>query len=203
MGGSCADLTPTQFHKVLLHFSPTKLELLCCHLRACQLTDELLQALIKKRLRNMLFPSTVPVDGGNFCVTDEGIVDFLLQGDIPMDEEEDPPSRLCGDLRVYNSSPTKDLFKRLVGASSVSLRSEPLRIIVSPARFEEEDLRDFAQHLSHAGRGRPGQLRIYDFPGEQHGAIAAVHLQIVLERDNRLEMIRAQRPNPFFYKSDD
>lgn len=121
MGGSCADLTPTQFHKVLLHFSPTKLELLCCHLRACQLTDELLQALIKKRLRNMLFPSTVPVDGGNFCVTDEGIVDFLLQGDIPMDEEEDPPSRLCGDLRVYNSSPTKDLFKRLVGVSSQCL----------------------------------------------------------------------------------
>ncbi|KAH7722994.1 hypothetical protein AAVH_09466 [Aphelenchoides avenae] len=77
------------------------------------------------------------------------------------------------------------------------MRTRPLRITVSPVRFEEEDLRDFAQHLTYREHGAPRQLRIYDFPVDQQGADAPMHLQIVLHSDNTLETIRAQRLSPF------
>ncbi|KAH7723028.1 hypothetical protein AAVH_09501 [Aphelenchoides avenae] len=163
LGGSCAQLTPTQFHEVLLHFAPTSLNMAPCNLRACQITDG-------------------------------------LNG-----QEDGAPARpiLYEQLDVSNGRCTKDLFKRLVEASSLSTRTLPLRITVSPARFEDEDLRDFAEHLSYRQRGTPRQARIYDFPGEQQGADAAMHLQIVLSQGNRLELFRARRPNFFFHKSDE
>ncbi|KAH7723015.1 hypothetical protein AAVH_09487 [Aphelenchoides avenae] len=139
-------------------------------------------------------------------MTDDAIVDFCVQEDVPVDKEKDaePKQRLHGELVVRNGRCTKDLFKRLVEASSMSLRTQSLRIAVFPLRFvEEENLRDFAQHLSYRHRGMPHEVRIYDFPGEQHGAVAAVHTQIVLHSDNILEMIRARRPNPVFDVSDE
>ncbi|KAH7695599.1 hypothetical protein AAVH_37338, partial [Aphelenchoides avenae] len=88
-------------------------------------------------------------------------------------------------------------------ASALSMSTQPLIIVASPVPVEEEDLRDFVQHLSYRYRGQPEQLRIYDFPSEQHGPAAAMHLQIVLHPNNRLELIRAQRPDPLFYKTDE
>ncbi|KAH7699053.1 hypothetical protein AAVH_33844, partial [Aphelenchoides avenae] len=85
-------------------------------------------------------------------------------------------------------------------ASTASARTQALRVVVSQVRFDEEDLRDFAQNVSYRDRGMPWETRIYDFPDGQHGAGAAMHLQLVLHPDKRLEMIRAQRPNPLFYQ---
>lgn len=85
----------------------------------------------------------------------------------------------------------------------MSTRTHPLRVIVSPVPVEDEDLRDFAQHVSYRQRGTPEQLRIYDFPGEQHGAINAMHLRIVLHPNNKLVMLRAQRHHEFFQDSDE
>lgn len=82
----------------------------------------------------------------------------------------------------------------------MSARTQSLRIIVSPVRFEEEDLRDFSRHLSYRNRGKPYQMRIYDFPG---GANSAMDLQIVLREDNSLELVRARRPHIFFHSSDE
>lgn len=85
----------------------------------------------------------------------------------------------------------------------MSVRTRPLRIIVSPSPVEDEDLREFAQHLSLHRRGESWQIRMYDFPGEQQGAVAAMDLQIVLRSEgNKLVLIRARRPHNFFYKSD-
>lgn len=85
----------------------------------------------------------------------------------------------------------------------MSKRTQPLQIVVSSVSFEEEDYRDFAQLLSYFRRGRPRQQRIYDFPAEQHGTDAAMHTQIVLIEDITLVMLRARRPNPLFYESDE
>ncbi|KAH7725295.1 hypothetical protein AAVH_07088 [Aphelenchoides avenae] len=205
--GSCADLTPAQFHKVLLHFSPTYLNFVDSSLRASQISNELLRALSDNRVRHAKFPNTLPVDGGSFYVTDDAIVDFCVHEDVPIGQERCGPTLSpSGELVLYNGNFTKDLFKRLVEASSVSKRSLPLRIIVS--RVEAEDLRDYAQNLSYRARGRPEQLRIYKFPDEQHGAVPAIHLQIVLHPDNRLELIRAPRSplrafRPRFYEADE
>ncbi|KAH7698818.1 hypothetical protein AAVH_34084 [Aphelenchoides avenae] len=205
--GSCVELTPTQFQEVLLHFSPTSLDINTCQLRACQLTDELLRALSKKskkRVRRIKFQNLVPVDGGSFAVTDHVIVDFCTQPDVQGQEEDAVSTRkLCGELVVSNGSFTKNLFKRLVEASDASMRTKPLRISVSPVRLEEEDIRDFEERLSYRHRGRPEQLRIYDFPAEQLEGIAAMHLQIALHPGNRLELIRAPLPNFYFYKPDE
>ncbi|KAH7723029.1 hypothetical protein AAVH_09502 [Aphelenchoides avenae] len=205
LGGSCADLTATQFQQVLVHFGPTSVNLAPCHVRACQITDGLLRALIKKGTRNMLFPIHAPVDGGNFPVTDDAIVDFVVQENAQIGQEGGAAARpiLYEQLDVSNGRCTKDLFKRLVEASFMSTRTLPLRITVSPARFEEEDLRDFAQHLSYRRRGTPHEERIYDFPVEHQGADAAMRLQIVLSKGNRLELFRAHLPNFFFHKSDE
>ncbi|KAH7700286.1 hypothetical protein AAVH_32595 [Aphelenchoides avenae] len=91
----------------------------------------------------------------------------------------------------------------LQAASSVSTRTQSLKIVVSPSPVEDEDLRDFSQHLSYCYRGKWNQLRIYDFPGEQHGAAAAIHLQIVLHPDKRLEIFRALRHDLLFFESDE
>lgn len=74
---------------------------------------------------------------------------------------------------------------------------------MSPVRLEDEDLQDFAQHLSYRQRGQRGQVRIYDFPGEQHGAVAGMRLQIALSGVSRLEVIRAPRSRYDFYEPDE
>ncbi|KAH7723001.1 hypothetical protein AAVH_09473 [Aphelenchoides avenae] len=144
-----------------------------------------------------------PVDGGRFAVTDDAIVEFCVQPDVQTDQEGDASKQKYGELKVYKGKFTKT-------SSSVWLRQalcrrarRTLRIVVSPVRFEEEDLRDFAQHLSYRQRGWPGQERIYDFPGEQHDADAAMDLQIALFPGDRLEVVRARRPNPLFRESDE
>lgn len=76
------------------------------------------------------------------------------------------------------------------------MRTRPLRITVSPVRFEEEDLRDNAQHLTYRRRGKH---RIYDLPCEQHGTVIAMRLQIVLE-ENELNLIRARYVRLRFYE---
>ena len=72
---------------------------------------------------------------------------------------------------------------------------------MSPSRVDDEDLRELAPYLSYRHRGQPEQLRIYDLPDERHGA--AMHLQIVLSRGDRLELIRAERSYYNFYKPDE
>lgn len=79
---------------------------------------------------------------------------------------------------------------------------------MEPVRFEEEDLRDFMQHLSYRNRRTRWEVRVYDFRGEPRGEGAAMDLQITLERSprwtgDRLQMIRARRPNPYFESSDE
>lgn len=69
--------------------------------------------------------------------------------------------------------------------------------------LEEEDLRGVAQYPSYRNRGKWNQLRIYDVTEEQHGTVAAMHTQIVLQPGNRLELICARRPNPLFYETDE
>ncbi|KAH7696305.1 hypothetical protein AAVH_36625 [Aphelenchoides avenae] len=198
-GGNGAELTPAQFQEVLLHFSPTALTVRDCQLRACQINDELIRALSKNRMRETLFQDLVPVDGDSFCVTDDALVDFCLQDDVPVGQGGDA-ARMCLELEVNNGSFTKNLFKRLVDANSVSTSPQPLRIAVSPLRIEEGDLHDFAPHLSYRKRGTPWQLRIYDFPG---GTTAAMHLQISLSQGDTLEMVRARRSHYIFYESDE
>ncbi|KAH7723031.1 hypothetical protein AAVH_09504 [Aphelenchoides avenae] len=199
--GNCSELTSAQFQELLLHFSPTSLNIRDCQLRACQLTDELIRGLRKNRMREIFFQNLMPVDGGNFPLTDDALVDFCMQEDIPIDQGAVESERL---FVVANGIFTKDLFKRLVEASSVSTRKQPFRIVASWPRVEEEDLRDFSQHLSYRDRGTPNQLRIYDFPGEQHGTDASIDMQITLnDGDDTLAMIRAQRPNRFFWESDE
>ncbi|KAH7702672.1 hypothetical protein AAVH_30170 [Aphelenchoides avenae] len=177
--GSCAELATTKLHKVFLHFSPTSL-LLYSLFRACQITDELIRALFTNGVRFASFPKEVPVDGGRFCVTDDAIVELCVQQNIQnRQEEEGPVAKL--ELSLYNGSFTKDLFKRLVEASTASMRTQPLQIVVSPARVKDEDLRAFAQHLSY---------RYLD-------------LQIVLHPDNSLEMIRARRGHASLKESDE
>ncbi|KAH7698862.1 hypothetical protein AAVH_34039, partial [Aphelenchoides avenae] len=196
--GSCADLTPTQFQEVLLHFSPASLDIDGCRLRACQLTDGFIRGLSKARVQCMTFYNLVPVDADNFGLTDDAIVDFCVQDDVQIGQEGDATAqRSYEELDVCNGSFTKELFKRLVEASSASTRTQPLQITVSPFPFEEEDLRDFSQYLSRQ-RGEPYPFRVYDFPVEQQGADAAIHLQIVLHPGNTLTMLRAQRPNSYF-----
>ncbi|KAH7708165.1 hypothetical protein AAVH_24593 [Aphelenchoides avenae] len=176
--GSCAEVTAAQFRGVLTHFSPTLL-----FLDTCRLT---------------------PVDGAKYAVTDDPVVEFCVQEDVPVGEDGVASiQRSFGELFLPNGRFTKDLFKRLIEASSVSKRTKPLRIVVGPPRFEEEDLRDFAQQLSYSFRGKPYQQRIYNFPGERHGPVAAIDLQIVLHNDHTLELIRARRPHTLFYESDE
>ncbi|KAH7708161.1 hypothetical protein AAVH_24589 [Aphelenchoides avenae] len=203
LSGSCTELTSTELRDVVLHVSPTSLCLYSCHLRACQLTDEFLCSLRKNNVRRALFQNVVPVDGESFCVTDDAVVGFRMQQDVCVGEEEDAPKQgPLGELVLHNGSFTKDLFKRLVEANTSSTRTQPLRIFVSPCSVVEEDLRDFAQHLSYRHRGMPYETRIYDFTDEQQNA--PKHLQIVLHAENNeLEMICAQRPDPLFYKSDE
>ncbi|KAH7696287.1 hypothetical protein AAVH_36644, partial [Aphelenchoides avenae] len=83
-------------------------------------------------------------------------------------------------------------------ASSVSVRTRPLRITVSPVCFEEEDLRDYAQYLTYRDRGRPWQQRIYSFPCTQRGAVTSTRLQLVLERET-LILSRARQGSLRFY----
>lgn len=78
------------------------------------------------------------------------------------------------------------------------MRTRPLQITVSPVRFEEEGLRDYAQHLTYRRRGQLWQQRIYDFPCEQHGAATGMRLQIVLERET-LILIRNRHDSIGFY----
>ncbi|KAH7695645.1 hypothetical protein AAVH_37294, partial [Aphelenchoides avenae] len=161
--GNCADLTPTQFHKVVLHFSPTRLCVDRCPLRACQINSEFLRALCKNRVLCSSFSRAGPVDGDSFHVTDDALVEFCAQSDVQIDQEREQ----LEELELQDGSFTKDLFKRLVEAHSVSMRTQPLRITVSPLRFEDEDLRDFAQYLSYRNRGSLWPMRTYNFPCEQ------------------------------------
>ncbi|KAH7708156.1 hypothetical protein AAVH_24584 [Aphelenchoides avenae] len=199
-GGSCAELTPTQLQRILLHLSPSSLWL-GSDLRAGQVSDELVRALKKSGVRRATFTNRAPMDGSRFCVTDDAIIDFCAQPDVQISQEGYAQFK---ELHLYNGSFTKNLFKRLVEASALSTHTQRLQICVSPIRFKDEDLRDFAQHLSYRNRGETFQQRIYDFPGELHGAAGAMHLQIVLSQENDgLEMIRALRPDTLFYEPDE
>lgn len=85
-------------------------------------------------------------------------------------------------------------------AISASMRTQSLKIQVSPVTVADEDLRDFAEHLSYAYRGQSYQQRILDFPAEQQGADAAMHLRIVLHsHDNTLVLLRAPSSDRVFH----
>ncbi|KAH7714720.1 hypothetical protein AAVH_17919 [Aphelenchoides avenae] len=210
---SCAELTPTQFREFVLHFSPSSLYFTYSHLRPGQITNGFLgtlslRAQSKNRMLCARLPRKVPVDGGSFCATDDAVVDFCMQPDILVAQEEDAPKKKkkpYAELALYHGRFTKDLFKRLVEASAVSKRTQPLRIFVSPVRIEDGDLRDFADHLWHSRHhGTVYHLRVYDFLGEPQGADAAVCLQIALHSENDgLEVIRAPIPNDLFYDQDE
>lgn len=72
-----------------------------------------------------------------------------------------------------------------------------LRIYVSPLRFEDEDLRGYARYLSFRNRDGLSQLRIYNFPCDEHGVVTGVRLQIVLEGET-LTLTRARHENSHF-----
>lgn len=114
--GSCAELPPTQFHALVLHCLPYTLYL-GCRLRASQISDEFLGALLKNRVVDVSFPESGPVDGDSFsCSMDDMIVDFCVQSDVPAGQgvnEREPSTALT----VRNGSFAKDLFKRLVEVS--------------------------------------------------------------------------------------
>lgn len=114
-GGSCAELTPAHLHKLLLHFSPIELKMSKCQLRACQVSDEFVRALIKNRVRRTSFPWVAPVDGDRFHVTDDAVVEFCMQPDVQASEEE---GESYWDLVVYKGNFSKNLFKRLVEVST-------------------------------------------------------------------------------------
>ncbi|KAH7714714.1 hypothetical protein AAVH_17913 [Aphelenchoides avenae] len=106
--GSCTELTSTQFRDVVLHLSPTSLCLYSCLLRACQINDEFLCSLPKNHVRRASFQNLVPVDGDSFCVTDDAVVDFCMQQDVCVGEEEDAPKPgPVGELVLHNGSFTK------------------------------------------------------------------------------------------------
>lgn len=117
---SCVELSPTQFHEVVRHFLPTSLDTISCRLRECHITDEFLRALTKNRVRRLTFRNRAPVDGVSFRVTDDIIVDFCVQEDVPTVEAAGAASkqRLYGELIVCNGRFTKHLFKRLVEVST-------------------------------------------------------------------------------------
>ncbi|KAH7722966.1 hypothetical protein AAVH_09436 [Aphelenchoides avenae] len=124
-GGSCAQLTPTQLRKVLVHFSPTALYLESCGLRVCHLSDELFRAMFKKCLRYTFLRELEPIDGDVFCVTNDLVVDFCMQQDVqvieaPSDSPPASPSRRIphAELNLKDGTFTKDLFKRLVEVST-------------------------------------------------------------------------------------
>ncbi|KAH7701159.1 hypothetical protein AAVH_31710 [Aphelenchoides avenae] len=131
----------------------------------------------------MLRTFVEPVGAASFSVTDDAIVDFLAQRDdhigqeglAQQDDDIDDEGEHGALFLQWHFS--KDLFKRIL---------------------EDEDLRGFAQHLSHRFRGRPNHKRIYDFPGEQHGAPTAM-----LTTYGTLEVTRAPRSYPYFLQSDE
>lgn len=69
---------------------------------------------------------------------------------------------------------------------------------MSLLRFEDEDLRDYAQHVSYDR----WPTRIYNFPCEQHGAVAAMRLQIMLHY-NELILTRARHDSGLFFYTGD
>lgn len=125
--GSCVELTPAQFHALVVHFSPTKLQLgpnpaNAPRLRVRQLDDEFLQALAKNRLRRASLPKSNPVDGDRFIVTDDGIIDFCMQPDEPAGQGVDEQKPYT-ELLVSNGSFSKDIFKRMVEVSARCCRT--------------------------------------------------------------------------------
>lgn len=82
------------------------------------------------------------------------------------------------------------------------MRTQSLKISVNLARVDEEDLRDFAQHLSNRDREARWYLLIYDFPGKARGEAAAFDFQIAFRPSaSWLQIVRAPRPSPLFYKA--
>lgn len=67
-----------------------------------------------------------------------------------------------------------------------------------PVRFDDEDLREYAQHLTYHDRGSWWRKRIYDFPCEQRGAATAMRLQIVLQYET-LILTRDRHDSGYFY----
>ncbi|KAH7713279.1 hypothetical protein AAVH_19393, partial [Aphelenchoides avenae] len=86
-------------------------------------------------------------------------------------------------------------------ASNVSMRTQPLRITGGLERVEEEDLRDFAPYVFYRQRD---DLLSYDFPDEQNGDSATMHLRIAFRPSaSYLQIVRARRPNRLFYEPDE
>ncbi|KAH7704709.1 hypothetical protein AAVH_28094 [Aphelenchoides avenae] len=127
--GSYAELTPPQFHKLVLHFSPTDLLFITGPLRASHATDGFIRMLSKNRVLCSSFPFNGPVDGDRFYVTDDAVVEFGVQQDAQLDQEGEELEKLT----VRHGGFTKDLFKRLVEASSMSKRTRPFGIRVPGA----------------------------------------------------------------------
>lgn len=71
-------------------------------------------------MRRMKFLKLAPVDGGNFCVTDDTIVEFCMQQEFQDGQEEDGGTKrkLHGELVMDTASTTQNLFKRLVDVST-------------------------------------------------------------------------------------
>lgn len=66
----------------------------------------------------------------------------------------------------------------------MSTRTQPLRIVVSPVRVDDE------------------YLRVYEFGGEQDEAVPAMRLKIELHGD-QLTLIRARPDNGLFEEEDE
>lgn len=104
--GNFAVLAPTQFHEVLVHFSPTSLNITGCAMRASQLMERLLGGISENCVRHAKYQDMVPVYGG---MTDDAIIDFCLLEDVHIGE-------------LHKGSFTKELFKRLVEVSTCTSR---------------------------------------------------------------------------------
>jgi hypothetical protein len=119
-----AELTPDQVHEVILHFSPTDLDLEYNRFHVSQLNDDFLRALIKNRVQRIEFPREQPVGGDRFALTDDAVVDFCVQQDVAQHDEEQDEDEQGAEvpyaaLTVRHGRFTTNLFKRLVEVMTV------------------------------------------------------------------------------------
>lgn len=121
--GSYTELTPTEFRELVVHFSPSSVNLEKCDLRPSQISDDFLRALFKNGVRKTWIKSALPEQDEEtvaFHVTDDAVVDFFAQENDPIGQEGkvDTSRSWRPELAIDNGSFTKDLFKRVVEVSS-------------------------------------------------------------------------------------
>ncbi|KAH7713280.1 hypothetical protein AAVH_19394, partial [Aphelenchoides avenae] len=114
-GCTFAELTPNEFHELALHFSPTSLKLSSTHHGEGHLADAFLRQLGTKGVRRIEFPRMAS-DGGSCYVTDDAVVEFFVQPDVPVGQGGGPSSEWepYGELHLESARFTKDLLKRIV-----------------------------------------------------------------------------------------